>query len=87
MKILSFAFGEPTRGAKQQQRETAQGDTLLWTIPHCEIPLMLNGVPIGYCEVHLHAAWAPDGVPDTSFGFTGRVNTEEFYKAVKEAGL
>lgn len=84
--VLSFQFGEPERHTEQRKTETRQGDTLLWTIPHCEVPLLLNGAVIGYAEVHTHAAWAPDGVPDMSFGFTGRVNTQELVAAVTAAG-
>lgn len=78
---MRFEFGEPHRHVEQQSKRTRQGDTIAWTIPHCEVPLLLNGQPVGYVEVHMHAAWAPDGVPDTSFGFTGRVNTAELARA------
>lgn len=80
---LRFEFGPAHRHSDRQERRTAQGDVLAWTLPHAELPLLLNGVKVGYAEVHLHAAWAPDGVPDTSFGFTGRVNTAELLRALE----
>lgn len=82
---MRFEFGTPEVGAVTRTHQTRQGDTLEWTIPHAEMPLLLNGRPVGYIECHMHPAWAPDGVPDTSFGFTGRVNTEELAAAVKDA--
>lgn len=82
MIIMRFDFAEPERHTVEQTRRTAQGDTIAWTIPHAKIPLLLNDREVGYAEVHMHAAWAPDGVPDTSFGFTGRINTEELRAAL-----
>lgn len=89
MTEVKFEFGPAQKGFDTRTITTKQGETLSWTIPHCEIPLLLNGVSVGYAEVHLHAAWAPDGVPDLSFGFTGRINTLELldglgYKAIKD---
>lgn len=83
--VLSFQFGEPSSHTEQRTTQTRQGDTLAWTIPHCEVPLLLNGEVIGYAEIHTHAAWAPDGVPDMSWGFTGRVNTQELVAAITAA--
>lgn len=80
---MKFEFGEPELSAEEQTRSTKQGETIAWTIPHCEVPLLLNGRVVGYVEVHMHAAWAPDGIPDTSFGFTGRMNTEELRRAME----
>ncbi len=82
MTMMRFEFGDIARNMDERTLTTKQGDTVSWTLPHAELPLLLNGIPVGYVEVHMHAAWAPDGVPDTSFGFTGRVNTEELRAAV-----
>lgn len=84
---MRFEFGEPELHVEEQSRQTKQGHTIDWTIPHAELPLLLNGEVVGYVEVHMHAAWAPDGVPDTSFGFTGRMNTAELGKATLSAEL
>lgn len=82
---MRFEFGEVKRGLDESSKQTRQGDTINWTIPGAELPLLCNGVPVGYVEVHMHPAWAPDGVPDVSFGFTGRVNTEELRQATVRA--
>lgn len=82
MTEVRFEFGSPRSGFNTRSVETKQGGTLLWTVPHGEFPLSLNGINVGYVEVHLHTAWAPDGVPDVSFGFTGRVNTLELLDAL-----
>ena len=79
---VKFEWGEPHLHTETRQTLTRQGTTIEWTIPSCEVPLLCNGRRVGYAEVHLHPAWAPDGVPDTSFGFTGRINTEELRSAL-----
>lgn len=85
MKV-EFTFGEPHGYSDHRSVQTRQGSEIQWNIPHAELPLLCNGVKVGYVEVHMHAAWAPDGVPDTSFGFTGRINTEELRAALAKAG-
>lgn len=82
---LRFEFEPAHITSETQTRTTQDGQEQQWTLPHAQLPLRLNGQVVGYVEVHLHAAWAPDGVPDTSFGFTGRVNTRELLAALDPA--
>lgn len=40
-------------------------------VPGLDADLYLNGVKVGYVNVHMHKRRGRDGRTDTSFGFTG----------------
>ena len=81
MSEVKLAFGEPHYHEHERTVKPAGQEPVVWTIPSMTFPLLLNGKVVGYADVHMHAAWAGDGLPDASFGFTGRVNPAEWEAA------
>ena len=65
MSVEVWSFGTPV-----DSEETYSDGTV---VPHRFMDVLLDGVKIGYVEVHLHRRHGPDQLVDTSFGFTGVV--------------
>ncbi len=55
--------------AKDSQTSYADGTK----VPHRDQIVLLNGVPVGELEVHMHKRRGQDGVTDVSFGVTAIV--------------
>ena len=55
--------------AKRHQQVYKNGDE----VPHLKVKLKLNGVEVGYVEIHTHKRYGRDRKADVSFGFTGVV--------------
>ncbi len=60
-----WTFGAPQDGAQTYSDGT--------TVPHRYQDVLLNGIKVGYVEIHLHERHGRDHDVDTSFGFTGVV--------------
>lgn len=58
-----WTFGK----AKTKQQTYKNGDQ----VPHLYVDVLLNGVKVGYTEIHMHKRYGRDRKPDASFGFTG----------------
>ena len=57
-----------TFGVPKDSSETYSDGTV---VPHRYQDVLLNGVKIGYVEIHMHERHGPDQNVDSSFGFTG----------------
>ena len=54
-------------GTIQDSTETYSDGTV---VPHRYQDVLLNGVKVGYVEIHMHKRKGPDGVVDASVGVT-----------------
>lgn len=61
--MATWSFGAP-----KDSVETYSDGTV---VPHRYQDVLLDGVKVGYVEIHMHKRSGPDLQVDSSFGFTG----------------